>query len=112
MEVAISEVSYPSTYQEITVGNFKFYDEEHSKSTTTYNLEPSLHTPITDIVEAMITLIQERNNQNETCVTVKVSRRKKKVLIRDANDTYGLAFCGTEIGVLMIGKGPHEPEFA
>ena len=41
-----------------------------------------------------------------------------------ANDTSGLAFCctdlvhifgnnvGNEFGVLMIGKGPHEPEFA
>ena len=41
-----------------------------------------------------------------------------------ANDTSGLAFCstdldhvfgnnvGNEYGVLMIGKGPHEPEFA
>ena len=41
-----------------------------------------------------------------------------------ANDTSGLAFCSTDLGhifgnnvgnkfgVLMIGKGPHEPEFA
>ena len=41
-----------------------------------------------------------------------------------ANDSSGLAFCstdldhifgnnvGNEFGVLMIGKGPHEPEFA
>ena len=41
-----------------------------------------------------------------------------------ANDTYGLAFCstdlghifgnnvGNEFGLLLIGKGPHEPEFA
>ena len=79
---------------------------------------------MTDIVEAMNTLIQERNNHNENCRTVKVSRRTQKVVIMIANDTSGLAFCstdlshifgnivGNEIGVLMIGKRPHEPEFA
>ena len=123
-EVAISEISYPSMYQNITEGKFKFFDEKLSKSTSTYNLEPGLYTSITDIVGAMNTLIQERNNHNETCITVNVSRRSQKVVIILANDTSGLAFCstdlghifrnnvGNEFGVLMIGKGPHEPQFA
>ena len=62
-EVAISEISYPSMYQNITEGYFKFFYEKLSKSTSTYNLEPELYTSITDIVEAMNTLIQERNNE-------------------------------------------------
>ena len=69
-------------------------------------------------------LIQERNKHNETCITVKVSRRTQKVVIMLANDTSGLVFCstdlghifgnnvGNEFGVLLIGKGPHETEFA
>ena len=73
-EVAISGKPYPSMYQNLTEENFKFFDEKFSKSTTTYNLEPGLYTSITDIVEAMNTLIQDRNNHNETCITVKVSR--------------------------------------
>ena len=72
----------------------------------------------------MNTLIQERNNHNETCITNRVSRITQKVVIMLANDSSGLAFCstdfghifgnnvGNEFGVLMIGKGPHEPEFA
>ena len=123
-EVAISEISYPSMYQNITEGKFKFFDKKLSKSTSTYNLEPGLYTSITDIVEAMNTLTQERNNHNETCIFVKVSRRTQKVVIMPANDTSGLASCstdlghifgnnvGNEFGVLMIGNGPHEPEFA
>ena len=123
-EVAISEISYPSMYQNITEGKFKFFDEKLSKSTSAYNIEPLLYNSITDIVEAMNTLIQEKNNHNETCITVKVSRRTQKVVIMLANDTSGLAFCstdlghifgnnvGNEFGVLMTGKGPHEPEFA
>ena len=111
-------------YQNLTEGKFKFFDEKLSQSTATYNLEPGLYTSITDIVEAMNMLIQERNNHNETCITVKVSRRTQKVVILLANDTSGLAFCstdlghifgnnvGNEFGVLMIGKGPHVPEFA
>ena len=123
-EVAISEKSYPSMYQKITEGKFKCFDEKSSKSTSTYNLEPGLYTSITDIVEAINTFIQERNNPNETCITVNVSRRTQKVVIMLANDTSGLAFCstdlghifgnkvGNEFGVLMIVKVPHEAEFA
>ena len=32
-KVAISEISYPSMYQNITEGKFKFFDEKLSKST-------------------------------------------------------------------------------
>ena len=123
-EVAISEISYPSTYQNKTEGYFKFFDEKFSKSTSTDNLEPGLYTSITNIVEAMNTLIQERNNHNEACIIVKVSRRTQKLVIMLANDTSGLAFRSTGLGhifgnnvgnhfvVLMKGKGPHEPQFA
>ena len=111
-------------YQNIKQVKIKFFDQKLSKSTSTYNLETGLYTSITDIVEAMKMLIQERNNHNETCITVKVSRKTQKIVILLANDTSGLAFCstdlghifgnsvGNEFGVLMIGKGPHEPEFA
>ena len=111
-------------YQNITEGIIKFFDEKLSKSTSTYNLEPGLYTSITDIVEAMNRLIQERNYHNETRIRVKVSCRTHKVVVMLANDTSGLAFCstdlghifgnnvGNEFGVLMIGKGPLEPEFA
>ena len=123
-EVAISEKTYPSVYQSITEGKFKFLDEELSKSTSTYSIEAGLYTSITDIVEAMNTFIQERNNHNENCITVKVSRRTQNIVIMLANDSSGLAFCstdledifgnnvGNEFGLLMIGKGPHESEFA
>ena len=123
-EVAISEISYPSMYQNLTKGIFKCIDEKLSKSTTRYKLEPGVYTSITDIVEAINMLIQERNNHNETCITVKVSRRTQKVVTMLANDTSGLAFCSTDLGfvlgnkvgnelrVLMIGKGPHKPKVA
>ena len=78
-EVAISEISYPSKYQNITERYFKFFDEKLSKSTSTYNLEPGLYTSIADILEAINTFIQERNNHNETCITVEVSRRSQKL---------------------------------
>ena len=92
---------------------------------STYSLEPGLYTSITDIVEAMNTLIQEKNNHNETCIIVKVSRRSQKVIIILANNTSGLAFCSTDLSrifgnnlgnqfrVLMKGKvPPHEAQFA
>ena len=100
-ELAIPEISYPSMYQNITEGKFKFFDEKLSKSTSTYNVEHGLYTSITDIVEAMNRLIQERNNHNETCITVKLSRIQQKVVIMLANDTSGLAFCSTDLGYIF-----------
>ena len=105
-------------------GEIQVFDGKLSKSTTTYNLEPGLYTSITDIVEATKTLIQERNNHNEICIMLKVSRRTQKVVIMPANDNSVLALCstdmghifgnnvGNEFGVLIIGKGPHELDFA
>ena len=49
----------PINVPNITEGYFKFFDEKLAKSTLTYNLEAGLYTSITDIVEAMKTLIQE-----------------------------------------------------
>ena len=83
-------------YQNKTEWKFKFFHKKLPKSTSTYNLETGLNTSITDIVEAMNTLIQERNNHNETCITVKVSRRTQKFVIMLANDTSGLAFCSND----------------
>ena len=107
-------------YQNIT----EFFHEKLSKSSSTYNLEPGLYTFITDIVEAMNTFFQEKNNHNETCILLKISRRSQKVVIIFANDTSGLAFCSTDLGhifgnnvgnhfaLLMKRKDPHEPQFA
>ena len=91
--------------QNITEEKFKFFDEKLSKSKSTNNLEPGLYTSITgivDIVEAMNTLIQDRNNQNETCITVKVSRRTRKVVIILANDTSGIAFYSSDLGDILV----------
>ena len=123
-EVAISENPYASMYQNITDGYCEFFDAKLSKSTSIYSLEPGLYASITDIVEAMNTLIQDRNNHNETCVRVRVSRRTQKVVIMLANDSSGLAFCSNDLGhifgnkvenqfgVLVKGKGALEPQFA
>ena len=123
-KVAISETSDPSMYQNVTEGKFMLYDEKLSKATETYYLEPGLYSSITDIVEAMNTLIQERNNHRDTCITIKLSRVTQKVKVYLANDESRLAIFSTDLGhifggdvrndsgILMSGKGPHEPTFA
>ena len=84
-------------YQKKREGKVNVFDETLSDSTTTYNLQPGLYTSITDIVEAMNTLIQEGKDHNETCITVKFSRRRRKNVISLANDTTGCAFCSTDL---------------
>ena len=123
-EVAISEISYPSMYQNVTEGQFMFFDKKLSKTSDLhYYLEPGLYPSITDTVEAMTILIQERHNHSENCIKVKVSRRTQKIEVYLANEESGLAFLstnlghifrcnvGNEFGVMLRGKGPHKPEF-
>ena len=100
------------------------YDEKLSKTKEAYYLEAGLYSSITDIVEAMNTLIQERNNHRDTCITIKVSRVRQKVNVHLANEESSLAifsiglghiFGGdvrNDSGILMRGKEPHEPIFA
>ncbi len=123
-EVAISEISYPSMYQDVRKGKLVFYDEKLSKTTEAHYLEPGLYSYITDIVEAMNTLIQERNKQRDTCITIKVSRVTQKVKVYLANEESSLAIFSTDLGhifggdvrndlqILMSGKSRHEPTFA
>ena len=123
-EVAISEISYPSRYQNVTEGKFMFFDKKLSKSSEFYYLEPGLYPSITDIVEAMNILIQERHNHSENCIKLKLSRKTQNVEIYLAKEASGLALFSTdlghifgsnvvnEFGVMLRGKGPHKPEFA
>ena len=123
-EVAISEIFYPSMYQNVMEGKFMFFDKKLSKSSEFSYLEPGLYPSITDIVEAMNILIQERHNHCQNCIKVKVSRRTQKIEISFANEGSGLAFFSTDLGhifgsnvakdfgVMLRGKGPHKPEIA
>ena len=123
-EVAISEISYPSMHQNVTEGKFMFYDEKLPETTEAYYLEPGLYSSVTDIVEAMNTLIQEGNNHRDTCFTIKVIRVTQKVKVYLANEKSSLTIFSTDLGhifgadvrndlgILMNGKGPHEPTFA
>ena len=74
-EVAISGISYPSMYQNVMEGKIMFFDKKLSKSSEFFFLEPSLYPSITDIAEAVNILIQERHNDSENCIKVKVSGR-------------------------------------
>ena len=101
-----------------------FFDRKLSKLSDFYYLELGLYPSITDIVEAMNILIQEKHNHSDNCIKVKVSRKTQKVEIYLAKKASALAFFGTdlgyifgsnagnEFGVMLRGKRPHKPDFA
>ena len=75
-----------------------FFDKKLSKSSEFYYREPDFYPSITDIVEAMNTLIQGKNNHSETYITVKLCRRTQKGEIYLANEGSGGAFFSTDVG--------------
>ena len=119
-EVAISEISYPSMYQNITVGKFMYTHKEYEKGEALY-LEPGLYSSITDIVEAMNNCIQNKFSLNKPCIEVKVFRSTQKIELTLENETSSLVLLspdlihifgistGNESGIWMRGKGPHKP---
>ena len=72
----------------------------------------------------MKTLIQGRNNHRNICITIKVSRVTQRTKVYLAIDESSLANFSTDLGhifegdvrndlgILMCGKGLHEPTFA
>ena len=90
-EVAIFVISHPSRYQNVTEGIIMFYDVKLYKIIDSYYLETGLYSSITDFVEALNTIIQERNNHRDTCITIKVSRVTQKVKVYLANEKSSLS---------------------
>ena len=83
-------------------------------------MEPGLYSSVPDLVEAKNLLMQERNNHNQNCNTVRVSRHTQKIEFSLISDDSGLVIFKTDLGnifggnvgddkgILMRGKGPHE----
>ena len=63
-EVAISEISYPSLYQNVTEGKFTFLDgresPEEKRKIQPMHIEPGLYPSIVDIVVAMNDKVRKR----------------------------------------------------
>ena len=95
-------------YQNVTEGKFMFFDETNSKSSELYYLKPGPYLSITGIVEDMNTLIQERHNHSESCISVKVSRRTQKVEIYLTNEESGLALITPDLGDVFENKVGNE----
>ena len=111
-------------YQNVTEGKFLFHDNEKSKTKDSYYLEPGLYHSITDIVEALSSLIQNRNNHNTTCIGVKVDLRTQIIAFSLINDESSWAKSSIDLGhifggdarndwiILMLGRGPQKFLFA
>ena len=88
-------------YQEVSEGMFMFIGKNISSSSVFYNLESCLYPSCTEIVEVMNTLIQERHNHSESCITFDVSRKTQKIEIFLANERSGLAFFSMDLGLFF-----------
>ena len=91
-EVAISELSYLSMYQNVNEENITSFDTKFSNFSEYSHLEPGFCHWFFEIMEAMNTLIQERHTHAEASIAVKMFRGTQKIEIRLANKGSGLAF--------------------
>ena len=123
-EAAISEISYPSMYQNVTGEIFMFFEKIRSSSLEYYHLEPGSYHSTTDIVEPMNMIFQGSHSNTETSFGIKVSRRTQKIEIDSAKEGSVLAFFFTDMGhflgidvvkkfgVMLWIEGRQKPVFA
>ena len=69
-----------------------FLIEHFSEKSESCYLEVGLYPSITDVFHSMNSLIQERYDDSESCITVKMSQRTQEVEIYLANEGFGFAF--------------------
>ena len=120
-EVAISETSYPSLYQNVTEGKLMLFGKKFSNSSEFFLLECGRYPPITYVVEATNTLVEEKHYHNESFITVKVFRRTQNFEKYLAIERPGLPFFSTDLvhifgsnvcndfGVMLRKRRPHKP---
>ena len=86
-EVAITELLYPSLYQNITEGKFFYLDEAtpDTKPSDYYTLDPGLYPSISDIVNEMNRKIQEREKYEKTSIKLHVNKITQRISLSIPN---------------------------
>ena len=131
-EVAISEISYPSLYQNVTEAKFTFVDgresSEEKRKIVPMNIEPGLYPSIVGINVAMNNKIRERLGAQVfeyNVIYVSVDKITQKVVVylphiqsvfifqsADLSHIFGFDLEQNQTGVIMKGKGPHYPQYS
>ena len=126
-EFAISEISYPSLYQNVTEGKVTFVDgtesPEEKRKIEQMHIEQGLHPSIVDVVVAMNNrecLGAQAFECNGIYVSVdKISQKialhlseNQSVFIIQSSDLCHIFDCDYQTGVIMKQKGSHYPQFS
>ena len=131
-EVAISEISYPCLYQNVTEGNFTFVDgresPEEKRKIQPMHVEPGLYPSKVDIVVAMNDKVRKRIGAQKyeyNGIYVSVDKITQKVAVHlpedqsvfiiqsaDLSHIFGCDLEQNQTGVIMKGKGPHYPQYS
>ena len=122
-EVATSEISYPSMYQNATEGKYMFFDQKRSKPSEIYSMEPHLYPLTTDRVEVIKEFIQKHQNHSKICMSTGISKNVKswdllcncRIWSRIFSTDLGHMFemnSGKEFILMWSGTRPHDPRFA
>ena len=131
-EVAISEITYPSLYQNVTEGKFTFVDgpesPEEKRKIQPMHVEPGLYPSIVDLVVAMNDKVRkcigaQKYEYNGIYLSVDKITQKVAIplpedqsvfIIQSANLRliFGCDLEQNQTGVIMKGKGPHYPQYS
>ena len=131
-DVAISEISYPLFYQNVTEGKFTFVDgresSEEKRKIAPMNVESRLYQSIVDIIVALNNKIRERLGAHvfeyngtylsEDKIThknaVHLLENRSVFIIQsaDLSHTFDCDIEQNQTGVIVEEKGPHYPQFS
>lgn len=125
-EVAITEISYPSMYQNITDGRFFYGDSMFPipNRAGQFQLKPGLYESITQVVHEMSKLIFEDAKMFNHYISLEIDRMTQQISLKLPSETASLAIMSADlshilgverpserVGVVMRGEGPHTPQY-
>ena len=89
-EVATTELSYPSLYQNITEGKFFYLDEAtpDTKPSDYYTFEPGLYPSISDTVKELNRKIQESEKYEKTPIKLHVNKFTQRISLSLPNPNF------------------------
>lgn len=118
-EVALSEISFPVLYQNVTVGKFRYKSDYDDTDVEPMYLEPGIYTSLQELLWAMIQKIQERKGVDFDPFWFEIDERTQKVEFKLPNEGSNLIISSLDLahilgynsGAWLRSKGPHYSSF-
>lgn len=119
-EVALSEISFPVLYHNITDGKFRYKYDNNDTNLEPMYIPPGMYKSLHEVLQIMVEIITKNQNVPGDPVVFDLDKHSQKVIIRLPSPESILVIqsmdlahiLGYRSGVMLYGNTPHNSEYA